>query len=455
MFTLNQGQEFIVQEAVKWYYKSPEQVFQYDGPPGAGKSVVLDEIVRRLNLNINTEIAPMSFIGSASLVMRMKGLFSAKTAHSWIYDVITVKKYNPNTGKEYKVQQFVKKSTLGSMIKLIIVDEAYCMPDYIAADIKSFGIKIIACGDQNQLPPVKALPGFLVNGKIYHLTEVMRQQGLDDIVFIANRAMMRLPLLNGYYGNSMVIDFNDITDSMLLWADVVICCKNSTRDYFNHRIRTLKGYYTILPLYGERLVCRNNNWNKEIKDRYGNSVNLVNGLIGTVLNSPDISSYSRKDKVIDIIFKPDLVDSTEVFITTGNYNYLVGDSISREEIKSNHYYKGDLFEYAYAITCHVAQGGQFHKVIYIEEVMQGNIQSSLNLVGATRADQQLIYVKPPSYEQALEINKKAKEINNKQKFEAENIIDYSEKTISKNKNKYSKANKYKPNYNGNADYITD
>ena len=53
-----------------------------------------------------------------------------------------------------------------------------------------------------------------------------------------------------------------------------------------------------------------------------------------------------------------------------------------------------MFEYAYAITDHVAQGSQWHKVVYIEERMHPDIQINLNVVGASRADQQLIYVKP-------------------------------------------------------------
>ena len=96
MFQLNEGQRYIVEEAVKWYYNSHEQVFQYDGPPGSGKSVVLMEIIKRLGLDVMTEIAPMSYIGSASLVMRMKGLLSSKTIHSSLYNVKEINALDEN-----------------------------------------------------------------------------------------------------------------------------------------------------------------------------------------------------------------------------------------------------------------------------------------------------------------------------------------------------------------------
>ena len=118
MFRLNEGQQFVVEEAVKWYYNSHEQVFQYDGPPGSGKSVVLMEIIKRLGLDIMNEIAPMSFIGSASLVMRLKGLLSSKTIHSWLYNVKEVDALGYKNKAEYTKHRIkggnkVGKSYLG------------------------------------------------------------------------------------------------------------------------------------------------------------------------------------------------------------------------------------------------------------------------------------------------------------------------------------------------------
>lgn len=400
MFTFNAEQQYAINKAVEWYFKSPEQVFEIDGPPGTGKSVVLNEIIRRLGLDPLTQVAPMSYIGSASLVMRMKGLVSAKTAHSWIYNV----KPEPLRDKDGKIimdellncpilmPKFIPVDHLDKNIRLIAIDEAYSMPKSLRPTIEKFGLKIIACGDQNQLPPVNDEPAFL-NGKnkIYHLRQCMRQAGREDIAFIATRVGNGEPILNGYYGNSIVINQEDLTDNMLLWADAVICSKNKTRDNINARIRKIKGYYSQLPQFGEKVVCRSNNWLEGVRMDNGYEINLCNGLIGTVVNNPDVSSFDGK--LFSMDFAPDLAPNAIFKNSRCNYRHMISENDIRLKIRNNKWEIGNKFEFAYCITAHIAQGSQFHKVVYIEEPMHPSIQTCVNLVGASRADQQLIYVK--------------------------------------------------------------
>ena len=398
MFIFNKGQEAIIDAAVHWYYNSPAQVFEFDGPPGSGKSVTLNQIIRELNLDPLTEVAPMSFTGAASLVMRTKGLVSAKTAHSWIYNVLPEKLRDSNgnvvmdelMNVPIMVPRFVPVDKLDENIKLIVVDEAYSLPAKLRPTIEKFGLKIIACGDQNQLPPVNDNPAFLTGPNVMHLTEIMRQQGREDINFIAYRTSNGLPLLSGYYGNSLVIDAEDLTDNMLLWADCVICGRNKTRDAINARIRAAKGYNSDLPNYGEKVVARNNNWLESVHLDNGWEVNICNGLIGTVMSNPDVSSYDGK--MFSMNFTPKIVPQA-MFRTRVNYKHMIADNDTRLKIRNNKWELGNKFEYAYCITSHIAQGSQFHKVVYIEEPMHPSIQRSVNLVGASRADRLLIYVK--------------------------------------------------------------
>lgn len=400
MIKPNKGQEFIIEEAVKWYYHGIDQVFQYDGPPGSGKSFVLNEIITRLGLDPLYEVAAMSFIGSASLVMRNKGLWSAKTAHSWLFDieVVTKKDANGNVMMDtllnvpIREPKFIPVSYLDPMIKLIVIDEGYSMPFWMRHEVMKFGIKILVCGDQNQLPPVNDAPAFLASGKIYHLTECMRQAGMDDINFIANRVNQGLPLINGYYGNSIVINSKDLSDRMLMWADMIICSRNLTRDAINDRVRSILGYSNSpLPRQGEKVVCRNNNWLESVPIGMGMEINLVNGLIGRVASNPDISSYDGE--LFSMNFIPDLQPNIMFMNSRCNYQHMISDNATRQAIRANRYSKGNMFEFGYCLTTYVAQGSQAHKVIYIEEKTRRDIQTCTNLVGATRADEALIYVK--------------------------------------------------------------
>ena len=86
---LTDSQQRIVDAAVNWFYNSSEQVFQFAGNPGTGKSVVMNAIIEAIGIGPE-KVAPMAYIGAAAINMRLKGLWNAKTIHSWIYETIEV-----------------------------------------------------------------------------------------------------------------------------------------------------------------------------------------------------------------------------------------------------------------------------------------------------------------------------------------------------------------------------
>ena len=387
---LTEEQQSLVQDCYNWFYNDTDLVFEFAGGPGTGKSFVLDFIIKYLGINRNN-IAPMAYTGAAAVNMRTKGLLNAGTIHSWIYytnispridksgNYIMDEYFNrPKEGLD-----FIPKVELED-IKLIIIDEAYMVPFEMKKDIEKFGIKIIACGDWNQLPPINSKPAYLTNRNVHLLTKTMRQAENSNIVKLAYYVLNGFPISNGYYGDVLVINEDELTDQMIMSSDVVICSKNSTREYYNNKIRELYGFHNKLPEYGERIICRSNNKYEVVE-----GINLANGLIGTVTNFPDVSGFDGK--TFSMSFKPDLLSSS--FNIKASYKYFIASHQQKEALKYDKYLEGEKFEFGYCITSHLSQGSQFDNVIVIEEPMMGNINNRLSYVAITRAKKQLIYVK--------------------------------------------------------------
>ena len=337
----------------------------------------------------------MSYTGTAAIVMRNRGMTNAKTIHSSIYEPSEGIMLD-DSGKPVMDEYFnkprtslkwVKKEYLRD-IKLIIIDEASMTPKSMVSDIESFGIKIIACGDLNQLPPVGDEPGYLTSGKVYRLDQIMRQAEQSGIVYLADRAIKGLPIQFGYYNNAIVIPEDEVTDRMVMNASVILCCKNKTREQVNNYIRQdILRIRTQYPTFNEPLICRKNNWSIEV-----NGINLVNGLRGLVRNHPDITSIRKDLKEMTIDF---LDDGNNLFPQLKmDLEYYRAPQDQREFLKRNPYNKADKFELAYAITTHLSQGSQYSHGIFMEEFLHRDIMSNLIYTGITRFSNFMIYVKP-------------------------------------------------------------
>lgn len=395
MIQLNDQQEFIVQKGVEFYKNSSKQVFQYSGGPGTGKSVVMKAIADRLvsqGFLTYGEILPMAYTGQAAIVMRTKGFPNARSIHSSIYTPeYLVKIENGNTvmnttynAPEMQIQM-VPKPLNG--IKLMMIDEGWMVPRRMKHDIEKHGIKIIVGGDAGQLPPIADTPAYLIDGEIYWLTKVMRQAENSGIVYIANRCLQGLPIHTGLYGNALVIEMNDLTDQMIAASHIIICGKNETRQRFNNRVRKDILHIAMdLPTYGERVICRKNNWKMEI-----DGISLANGLTGTCTSMPRIAEFDGNTFSMD--FQPDLCYNQFSDLRC-DYKYFIADASMKAKMK-NIYGHGEKFDLAYALTTHLAQGAEYPNGIYIEEQLRDpSISPFLNNTGVTRFRQSMIYVKP-------------------------------------------------------------
>ena len=388
---LTKEQNDLVNDAYHWFFNSSEQVFQYCGGAGRGKSVVMNAIIRRLGLDLE-EVLPMAYTGVASLVMRTKGLYNAKTIHSSLYK--PAREYQIDDNGNLVMDNYLNrpKSRMGfepkdiSGIRLMCIDEGGTVPYKMKYEIESRGIKILVCGDNDQLPPVKDKPAYLQHGKIHHITIPMRQSEDDGIFYISERARLDLPIHKGFYGNALVIDEDELTTDMIMFSDVVICATNKTRQYYNKHIREdILRINSDLPSMNERLICRGNNWNLEV-----DGINLVNGLSGTVMNQPDVSSFDRKTYRLN--FHPFLANKAFKHIPC-NYKFLNCDYSQKQEIKNNPYEQGEMMEFGYCISTYLSQGSEHANVLYIDEDFIPDLERRSRYVGCSRATNFLIYVK--------------------------------------------------------------
>ena len=237
---LTDEQKSVIKAAVHWFHYSSDQVFEYSGPAGSGKSLVMHAIIEALNLE-EYEYAAMAYTGSATTVMKINGFVNARTIHSSLYKPVEINYIDPYTGENKKKVEFMYVGLNSDVVKLICIDEGSMVPFHMGHDLFRTGIKILVCGDLNQLPPVKDTELFLKDpSRVHFLTKIMRQAKYSAIVEFSQRILYNEPIEPGDYGDLIVIPrdlFEQYEDQILPRYNILICGLNKTRDYYNYHIR--------------------------------------------------------------------------------------------------------------------------------------------------------------------------------------------------------------------------
>ena len=386
-----------------WFLHSTTQTFVLAGFAGTGKTTLLRHVVcETLGLVPDESAAFVTPTGKAATVLIRNGI-AATTLHRLIYQSITEEKEIELNGKKVKIEKltFRRRESIDKAIKLIVLDEASMVSDDVLLDLTEFGVKLLLCGDNAQLPPVEGLNSCL-QAPDYTLRTIVRQQLDNPIIKLSELAREGKYIPYGRYGDCVSVMskqkfFGERRKNYLLKADQIICGTNKTRAAINDEIRRLKKRGP-LPESGDKLICTLNNWEQYIDGEM--RFNLVNGIIGTVYdpfydNSNGIGFMQFKPEFLDEFCPEALPFDTGIF-TDGQFRYKHGDYFEKfdENGEPVGAFTLNRFEYGYCISCHKAQGSEFDNVVVFDESFAFKDDKNRWLYTAiTRAKKKLILLR--------------------------------------------------------------
>ena len=363
---LNKGQQEALKLAVE-RYKTYQPYTYIAGPAGTGKSYLVHHIIAALNLNPEKDVCYIAYTGKAALNLQRKNCPNACTIHSLLYNA----RQNKTTGLYY----FIPVAVGSIHFKLIVVDEISMVTQEMWDLLLSHGIYIIALGDIAQLPAIGTTNNIL-NKPHYVLTEIMRQDADSEIIQIATlaREHKEIPYMKGK--DVQILHPEEYIEAMLDWSDITICATNKTRNALNTTARRrLWGDTDPRPRKGDKIVCLHNEW--DTITAAGDT--LVNGLVGYITDDPifaktptRVRPYSEYYAFLN--FRPDYREPEELnsrFLNLrADYKIFTEGQPMVNQKNFQKFTKNTIpyqFDYAYALTCHKAQGSEFNKVLVMEE----------------------------------------------------------------------------------------
>jgi len=419
-------------------------IFMLKGYAGTGKTTLVATLVKSLPAlgKRSVLIAPT---GRAAKVLGKYSKKSASTIHKKIYWIRTNKSGNT----------FITLKENTHINTIFIVDEASMIPensdkgfgnrslldDLIEYVYQGLDCKLILIGDTAQLPPVhldispaldEAKLELNYNKQVIckELTQVVRQK--KDSLILKNATDIRNRIANSNYSypklgtNSEVIRLNtgeDLQDALEtaysnegVNTTAVLCRSNKRANLYNQQIRAKIRWQENEISAGDMLMVVRNNYYwlddsskagfiangdtvevvkiKETIERYG--FRFAKAIIQMV-DYPD-------EKELELILLLETLTSESPAITYEQYQKLYkevgldykGQKEINKKIKEDEFFNALQIKFAYAITCHKSQGGQWENVFvdlgYFTEDMLDKSYLRWLYTALTRASKKLYLI---------------------------------------------------------------
>lgn len=405
---------------VKAWFASESRRFVIAGPAGTGKTRLIPEMIRALNL-LPEEVQLVAPTHKACEVLRSKlasgSNFKSRvsTFHSLLYQYARP----AFDGEDLKFTMAGMKPVREG-VKLVICDEASMLAD-VDVEVFERGYRTLYIGDAAQLPPIlegrdesgrQAKASTILLSPHAELSTIHRQAGGSSILDAADivRAGKILEptlwdddattVLDEAQGHVTRTGFRDL----LKVSDAVLVARNVTRIRVNEMIRELRGFVRHpgdwIPKPGEFLVSSDKIGQGEPafegQPSMGNGQQLVVQDVVDVIRR--LNKTTRQGVMVAVVrahFRDDPSTSGVWPISHEMLvgRHVVGDVVSTRLIAGPR--SGVLrCDWGYALTVHKAQGSEWRRVVVIDHGSYDRVSArEWNYVALTRARESVTVVR--------------------------------------------------------------
>jgi ATP-dependent exoDNAse (exonuclease V) alpha subunit len=426
-----------------------DECFILKGYAGTGKTTIVGALVKALT-NYNFKSVLLAPTGRAAKVITSYSGRKAFTIHKRIYR----KKTALNVDESFLISENLANNTL------FIIDEASMISDQLSGnnrdtllhDLVKYvyntkNCKLMLVGDTAQLPPVGSDNSPALDEKLmkqeyhlnvfsYELTDVLRQQKDSGILYNATRIRDIIR-----QGKEVIpqITTKGYTDVFRMTGErleegieyayrkygdentLIICRSNKNANLYNKQIRARLLWREEELTGGDQLMIVKNNYFWLQAPEEGSTAFIANGDIAKIRKVRKVEEMYgfrfadvqlefidyAEDPVLDCKVLLDTlysespalqaVDQKRLYLEAmKDYDHIPNKRAKHNELKLNPYYNALQVKFAYAITCHKAQGGQWDAVFvdqgYLTDDMVNTDFLRWFYTACTRATKELFLV---------------------------------------------------------------
>jgi len=397
--------------------RQKDEIMMITGYAGTGKTTTVKSLINTLSA-FRIKSFLMAPTGRAAKVLSSYAGKSAYTIHKKIYR----QKSSSEGFGDFVLEENLHKNTYfivdeASMIsnqslELAIFGSGRLLDDLIEYVYQGIGCKLILIGDSAQLPPVKMdlspaldpkqMEGYGLAVRQAFLSEILRQSAESGILFNAThiRRMIEgnqtgfpqlqvdnFPDIERTGGNELIEILSDAYSHYGEEETVIVTRSNKRANMFNQGIRNQILWREEELAIGDFLMVVKNNYfwidEEETLDFIANGdiaeVTRIHGyqeLYGFQFADVRLRFVDYEDIEIDSKILMNTIHSNQAALSREenkqlfynvmeDYQEVKTKKARIQKVKENPFFNALQVKFAYAVTCHKAQGGQW-KVVFVD-----------------------------------------------------------------------------------------